>query len=174
MKQELIDNFCVDIIEKIRNEFKTKESLEPAFYLGFEKNGNIEIEPTPSIEPFLMNDKTKEILSSLLKATIVATEPDITCMATEVWYLERDRKKVDEKNLPKPSESDDKVEGIMLAFETKDSEFVQVWKILREENKPPTLEKSSIIIKWRLKESPGKSYTGKFSNLFDLSSKQEA
>lgn len=170
MKQELIDNFCVDIIEKIKNEFKTKESLEPAFYLGFEKNGNIEIEPTPPIEPFFINDNSKEILSSLLKATIAAAEPDIVCMTTEVWFLEPLKIKENEK-FPKPSESLDKIEGILLAFETPDKELLQIWKIIREENKPVTLEKAYKELKWEVKETSKKSRGGKFSNLYELNSK---
>lgn len=70
-------------------------------------------EGSPKVFPAKhQNDEQKEVVWSFLRVVRI-THP-VTILVSEVWYLSLEGKNVDTKHLPRPSESPDRKEVVMI------------------------------------------------------------
>ena len=157
MKKEVIEGLMSD------EDFKEwkKYILKTVFEL-FEKDKGIEpavifVTPDPEKKKkyltgfmptgmFMVSNEGKEVLSMVVKK--LCTEKPIVALAfiSEAWMgSHQGQSKEEIKNMPPPSEDPDRKEIVMINFETPFSCEHQIYDIIREEGKGPSIDKKSKV-----------------------------
>lgn len=173
--EKIIKEFTEKVSDVIHEKFKSDGQILPALFFAKETDENkTRFGFVPGLEDLMGDDDKKNQLSQILKEIVKQVKPVCVCFVTEAWMVKNDSNNIiDKKGMYKsgakrPSEHPDKIETVMLSFETHTKEMKIIYEIIRDNNAKPYLkldEELNEIFEWT--EKSDKKQIGRFSNLLN-------
>jgi hypothetical protein len=168
-----VDDFTEVITDMVLSKFKDDAgAISPTAYAMVIKKGKSQIAILMGLEKIFTDDEGKETSVEIIKSFNEQIKPVVIAFSTEVWYkrysIEESKATMNPDGTYKdynkrPSQMDDKQEGLMIKFETHDKCAMFLYDIIRKGDSVKTRLNKDISHSWTKKEE---SHTaGKFDAL---------
>lgn len=164
-----IQEFKRLIIEGVKLKFNLHKQVKPTFF-GLKENA---VKVYDNLDVFFSEDSGKKLIANMIQSLAKEDNLPVLAFVTEAWALTTKKDKQEELINPdgsykvRPSESEDRVEILLLTFETKDKEAKITWEIERNHvvNTEGELEEIVSLKEVMNCDWEDKTSEGTFSNL---------
>lgn len=142
LNQKILNDFDKDVTELIIDLFKSEKEVKALLMTLNKKENELSISIMDGLESLFYNEVTKALVPDIIKDICKNIKPIATVFITEGWMVKKQTSEeisriIDEdgnykKDAIKPAEDPDRIEVIMLSFESYKLQKLKCIEIIRK------------------------------------------